>query len=298
MTDIAFILASHGYFAQEALKSAEMIVGEQSENKVRALSMTLGIDLNQFKEKIQKVVDEFGVERNILILTDLMGGTPNNASVYSLISNNNVQVISGLNLPVLIEAFTNEHMDLNELKEHLIEVGKSSFIDMEKYINKMEECKMAIDFVRIDDRLVHGQVATTWIKKYEIEQVIVINDLLANDPVQKSVLEMTAPQGIRILLFGVDKFTEVYKNNPIKRKTMLIYTNPEDVYRNLKAGVKIPYLNVGGMKHVLNKEKLTKAVAVDEKDKMDFKEIMNLGVNVEIQMIPADKVTNMKEFIK
>ena len=157
---------------------------------------------------------------------------------------------------------------------------------------------MAIDFVRIDDRLVHGQVATTWIKKYEIEQVIVINDLLANDPVQKSVLEMTAPQGIRILLFGVDKFTEVYKNNPIKRKTMLIYTNPEDVYRNLKAGVKIPYLNVGGMKQVLNKEKLTKAVAVDEKDKMDFKEIMNLGVNVEIQMIPADKVTNMKEFIK
>ena len=90
---------------------------------------------------------------------------------------------------------------------------------------------MAIDFVRIDDRLVHGQVATTWIKKYEIEQVIVINDLLANDPVQKSVLEMTAPQGIRILLFGVDKFTEVYKNNPIKRKTMLIYTNPEDVYK-------------------------------------------------------------------
>lgn len=136
MTDIAFILASHGYFAQEALKSAEMIVGEQSKNKVRALSMTLGIDLNQFKEKIQKVVDEFGVERNILIITDLMGGTPNNASVYSLISNNNVQVISGLNLPVLIEAFTNEHMNLNELKEHLIEVGKSSFIDMEKYINK------------------------------------------------------------------------------------------------------------------------------------------------------------------
>ena len=136
MTDIAFILASHGYFAQEALKSAEMIVGEQSKNKVRALSMTLGIDLNQFKEKIQKVVDEFGVERNILILTDLMGGTPNNASVYGLISNNNVQVISGLNLAVLIEAFTNEHMNLNELKEHLIEVGKSSFIDMEKYINK------------------------------------------------------------------------------------------------------------------------------------------------------------------
>ena len=57
MTDIAFILASHGYFAQEALKSAEMIVGEQSKNKVRALSMTLGIDLNQFKEKIQKVLD-------------------------------------------------------------------------------------------------------------------------------------------------------------------------------------------------------------------------------------------------
>lgn len=157
---------------------------------------------------------------------------------------------------------------------------------------------MAIEFVRIDDRLVHGQVATTWIKKYEIEQVLVINDNLANDPIQKSVLEMTAPTGVRVLLFSVDKFTEVYNSNPIKRKTMLIYTNPEDVLRNLKGGIKIPYLNVGGMKHVLNKEKLTKAVAVDKKDMKDFKEILELGVHVEIQMIPSDKINDMKEFIK
>ena len=141
-------------------------------------------------------------------------------------------------------------------------------------------------------------MATTWIKKYEIEQVLVINDNLANDPIQKSVLEMTAPAGVRVLLFDVDKFTEVYKGNPIKRKTMLIYTNPEDVLRNLKGGVKIPYLNVGGMKHVLNKEKLTKAVAVDNKDMKDFKEILELGIYVEIQMIPSDKINNMKEFIK
>lgn len=157
---------------------------------------------------------------------------------------------------------------------------------------------MAIEFVRIDDRLVHGQVATTWIKKYEIEQVLVINDTLASDPVQKSVLEMTAPQGIKVMLFEVEKFTQIYKTTPIKRKTMLIYTNPEDVLRNLKGGVEIPYLNVGGMKHILNKEKLTKAVAVDEKDKRDFKEILDIGVHVEIQMIPSDKINNMKEFIK
>ena len=52
---------------------------------------------------------------------------------------------------------------------------------------------MAIEFVRIDDRLIHGQVATTWVKKYDIEQIIIVNDKVAGDKIQQSVLKMSAP---------------------------------------------------------------------------------------------------------
>ena len=87
---------------------------------------------------------------------------------------------------------------------------------------------MAIEFVRIDDRLIHGQVATTWVKKYDIEQIIIVNDKVAGDKIQQSVLKMSAPPELKVAIFGVDKFTEVYNSNPIKRRTMLIYTNPDE----------------------------------------------------------------------
>ena len=58
---------------------------------------------------------------------------------------------------------------------------------------------MAIEFVRIDDRLIHGQVATTWVKKYDIEQIIIVNDKVAGDKIQQSVLKMSAPPELKVI---------------------------------------------------------------------------------------------------
>lgn len=154
-----------------------------------------------------------------------------------------------------------------------------------------------IEFVRIDDRLIHGQVATTWLKTQAIEQAIVISDKLAGEPIQKTVLEVAAPEGVKVHLFSTGQFIEIYHKNPIKRRTMLVFTNPMEVLRCLDGGVEIKHLNVGGMKYGPGKEKLTKAVAVDQDDKATFKKLMEQGVDVEIQMVPNDKKLNMAQFL-
>ena len=74
---------------------------------------------------------------------------------------------------------------------------------------------MAVRLVNIDDRLIHGQVATTWIKDYGIESVIIVNDAVANDPIQKSVAGLAVP-GIKVSIFGVDQFLDVLKKTTIK----------------------------------------------------------------------------------
>lgn len=56
---------------------------------------------------------------------------------------------------------------------------------------------MSIEFVRIDDRLVHGQVVTTWLKKYDIEQVIIVNDRISEDKTRQSILKISAPVGLK-----------------------------------------------------------------------------------------------------
>ena len=65
---------------------------------------------------------------------------------------------------------------------------------------------------------------------------------------QQSVISMTAPANVKVKVFGVDAFIEVYKKNPIHRRTMLILTNSIDAYRLARGGVNFPVLNVGGMR--------------------------------------------------
>ncbi|MCI1285394.1 PTS system mannose/fructose/N-acetylgalactosamine-transporter subunit IIB [Companilactobacillus formosensis] len=156
---------------------------------------------------------------------------------------------------------------------------------------------MAIKFVRIDDRLVHGQVVTTWVKKNDIEQIIIVNDKVMENKVQQSVLKMTAPSGVKIVIFGVEKFIRVYKKNPIKRTTMLIFTNPKDVFECVDNGVEIPYLNVGQMGANEEREKVTAGVALDDEDRKYFRKILDDNVDVQIQMVPNDSITDISKFL-
>ena len=156
---------------------------------------------------------------------------------------------------------------------------------------------MSIELVRIDDRLIHGQIASTWINDYSIEQVLIINDDIVKDKMQQSVIAMTAPVNVKVKVFGVDAFIQVYKKNPIKRRTLIILTNSIDVYRLLKGGVEFPYLNVGGMRYLNGRTKIAKTVSVTLEERNAFKEIMSMGVDVKIQMIPRDEIIDMHDVI-
>ncbi len=89
---------------------------------------------------------------------------------------------------------------------------------------------MPINLARIDDRLIHGQVITTWVKNHDIEQILIINDKVAGDSVQQSVITMSAPPELKVQVFGVQKFIDVLKKAEIKRRTMLLFTNSVLLY--------------------------------------------------------------------
>ena len=78
---------------------------------------------------------------------------------------------------------------------------------------------MAVELVRIDDRMIHGQVITTWVNKLSIEQILVVNDVVANDPIQKAGIMMTAPPNIQVRIFGVDELCSLLKKTEIKKRT-------------------------------------------------------------------------------
>lgn len=153
---------------------------------------------------------------------------------------------------------------------------------------------MPINVARIDDRLIHGQVITTWVKNYDIEQVLIINDKVAADKVQQSVLTMSAPPGLKVLVFGVQQFIEIIKKTPIKKNTMLLFTNSLDVNALVDGGLDITKLNVGGMRMQDGRRQLSRAVSVTPEEEQAFKNIIAKNVIVEVQMVPKDPIVELK----
>ena len=156
---------------------------------------------------------------------------------------------------------------------------------------------MPINVARIDDRLIHGQVITTWVKNYDIEQVLVIKYKVSNDKVQQSVLTMSAPAGLKVLVFGVQQFIEILKKTPIKKRTMLLFTNSIDVDVMVSAGLELEKLNVGGMRMQNGRHQLSRAVSVTPEEELAFKNLINKNVIVEVQMVPKDPIVLLKSLI-
>jgi PTS system mannose-specific IIB component len=149
---------------------------------------------------------------------------------------------------------------------------------------------MSIELVRIDDQLIHGQVVTTWVKDFEIEQVLIINDKAAADKTQQTVLAMAAPIGIKVLVFDIPQFIDILKSTPIKRRTMLILATSIDVLALVENGLEITKINVGGMRMAEGRRSLSRAVSVTPEEEMAFRKLLERNLLIEIQMVPRDPV--------
>lgn len=155
---------------------------------------------------------------------------------------------------------------------------------------------MIIKLARIDDRLIHGQVATVWSRVSEVSRIIVVSDEVAADKVRVMLLKQVAPSGITVSVVDVAKAKRVYDNPKYENdKVMLLFTNPTDVLRIVQLGVDIKSVNIGGMSFQKGKKQITKAISVNQKDIDSFKKLHELGLELEIRPVPDDR---KKDLIK
>ncbi|ASR49198.1 mannose/fructose/sorbose PTS transporter subunit IIB [Paenibacillus kribbensis] len=153
---------------------------------------------------------------------------------------------------------------------------------------------MEISFVRIDDRLIHGQVATVWVKETKCNKIIAVSDEVAADTLRKTLLLQVAPPGIKAYVVTIAKAIEAY-NNPKYNdfKTLFLFTNPIDVLRVVEGGVPFTSVNVGGMCFKEGKIQITGAVSVDKQDVEAFHKLHEKGIELEIRKVASDPKINL-----
>lgn len=157
---------------------------------------------------------------------------------------------------------------------------------------------MKIKLCRIDDRLIHGQVATVWAHEADAERIVVCSDEVANDEIRRTLLKQVAPPGIKVNVVAIEKAIRVYNNPKYEEDSVFfLYTCPQDVLRMAKGGVPIKSVNIGGMSFKEGKQQITKAISVDESDKEAFRALHAMGVELEIRTVATDPKINLMDKI-
>ncbi|ATW44109.1 PTS mannose transporter subunit IIAB [Glaesserella parasuis] len=319
---IAIIIATHGVAAEQLLKTTEMLIGEQSD--VATIDFVPGENAETIMAKYQeKLANELAHCDQVLFLVDTWGGSPFNAANRVSEGKDNMDIVTGVNVPMLVETFMarDDGPSLAELVEVALETGRLGVRAL-RYQEKEEapaeqpapaaqapvqpqvaqvnqEGNLVIGLARIDDRLIHGQVATRWTKESRVSRIVVVNDDVAKDSVRSTMLKSVAPPGVTAHVVPVDKMIRVY-NNPeyANERMMLLFTNPTDVVRLMKAGVEFKSINIGGMAYKDGKKMITSAVAVDDKDIEAFKALDAKGIELDVRKVSNDSRQYMMDLLK
>ena len=150
---------------------------------------------------------------------------------------------------------------------------------------------------RIDDRLIHGQVMTAWIKNKKADQVVIVDDGTANDEHMIEVLEMAIPEEIAIGIFTKEEGVQFFEQG-LDAPTILLVKGPEALNYLVDHGIAIDEVDVGGMGARSDRSVLYKNISTSPKENEAFSALLKKNVNVFIQVMPQDKPVSVQEYLK
>lgn len=317
------LIATHGKMASGIRYTAELIVGKMAEITTIDAYVTP-------EDNVEKKFEEYFAQHEndrIFVFTDLMGGSVNQKLLgYS--QKENVTLITGTNLPVLMQVMmADDDVTEEEIQEFIDDAREElQVVDLggekkspakenvapatEKSIPKKEPVPQSYDnstakitALRVDDRLIHGQVAMTWTKQLAVQGIVVANDEAANDNTQKMALKMAVPGGIKSLIKPVDEAIRILNNPKASRMRILVLTRTvKDALKVRQSVGEIGFLNVGNTGRfdgidVSEKLVLTPTIMLTKAEQQALKSLVALDPKTCMQQVPNDEQKLVKDVL-
>lgn len=149
---------------------------------------------------------------------------------------------------------------------------------------------MDIALVRVDNRLVHGQIIEAWVPFIDATCIFVVDDDVANDFFRETVIKMAVPHDVEVFVYGVDAFASAVPFSHGKgRKAIVLFSNIADALRAHTLGFRFNSLNVGNVYNEDCLRQLSTCVLLSEQDMVSVKELLERGVQIELRRIPREK---------
>lgn len=152
--------------------------------------------------------------------------------------------------------------------------------------------------IRIDDRLIHGQVIVGWVKALNLNKLIVANNQLMKDNLKMQMVKLAVPPDISVEFLTIKEAIAAYKDNKWNRQAgILLLESPKDAYNFVAKGCIVEKINVGGL-HIRNKrEQVTQNIALDDEDRYYLKKLLEQHVDLEGRALPSDEEYKIEKIL-
>lgn len=158
---------------------------------------------------------------------------------------------------------------------------------------------MKLAMLRVDERLVHGQITMFWTRRVGANLILAVNDAVAGDPMQKSIMSFAAPASTDLEVLSVEEvMAKINEDAWPGKKALLLVKTPIDVLRLIELGLELDFINVGGVRQPGANIKLTKEVSATEEEVEAWKKLDGMGIKIEVQWVPGEGTTNLNDVLK
>jgi mannose/fructose/N-acetylgalactosamine-specific phosphotransferase system component IIB len=158
---------------------------------------------------------------------------------------------------------------------------------------------MSIVLIRVDDRLIHGQVLMGWTRALGVDHALVADDQAAADPMQGPLMRMAAPTGLTVTILPVDEAATALQGDRFQRDRMIVIVRgPDTLVRLHKAGLELTTVNVGNVRSGAGRSKLTKEVHASPGELEHWRYLDDAGVELDAQWLPDQKRTRLNPLLR
>ena len=158
---------------------------------------------------------------------------------------------------------------------------------------------MGIVHTRVDERLIHGQVANMWTNSLKITRIMVVDDKAAGDDVVKMSLKLATPSGVALSVLSTARAVERISSNAYQgQRVMIVVKKIQTIVEMVKAGVELSKINLGNISYREGKKRVSAYVNLDRDELENLLWLKKRGVTIVIQLLPSSKEDDFGESIE
>lgn len=300
------VLVGHGSLPEAFKQSIEMILGETEEIYTVCLTPEEGDE--GLRKKLDGIDDKIKAADHATFFTDILGGSPCNTVIERYGKLENTQIVAGTNLSVLLAATIE-----GKQGDELVTAGKTALCDVSKSLTVSDESSPAAPLslpydagdshevvgVRIDSRGIHGQVAAAWIPAMNATRVLIVDDQIVQNDMQKMALKMAKPEGVKLSILTSDVAAVRLSDEGFYpgEKIFVVMTNVMTLKKLDEKGFHFQTVNMGNVPNRPGTERYANTVYLSKHEIEVVRELIEKGTHFTVCQVPKDPIEDFDSLI-